>query len=147
MPTQIQTWGGVDRIESVLYRWPNGKPLPLGFAVAMRTLLYALGAAGVVFALTAIPGLGDVLELLKPVPRYILAVAAGVLAARTHVDGRTLHVVATDFAAYVGRSRLTSAGEPVRRGRVKGRQPSGVALGIPSAVRLTGRFHRRKRAA
>jgi hypothetical protein len=114
----VRTWGGVNRIDATLYRNPfTGNPLPGGFAVAVRTLVYTFAAFAVVALLGQVPVVADVLGVLKPVPRYAVAVGAGVLASGTRVNGRRIHVLAVDAAAYYARSRLTSAGRTVRETR------------------------------
>jgi hypothetical protein len=113
----IRTWGGVRRIEAILYRWPNGRPLPFGICVALRTLFYVTAAGILMYLLCALPGIGELAgAVLKPIPRYAVAVAAGVLAARSRVDGRTMHTLAVDYVEYRSRARLTAARERVSYG-------------------------------
>jgi hypothetical protein len=113
----LQTWGGVRRIEATLYRWPNGRPLPLGIAVLLRTLLYVVAAVGAVIVAGALPGVGVLVGMVAPIPRFMVPAAAAVLASRSRFDGRTLHVLAVDYLEFRWRARLSSAGRPVRKGQ------------------------------
>jgi hypothetical protein len=71
----LQTWGGVRRIEATLYRWPNGRPLPLGIAVLLRTLLYVVAAVGAVILAGALPGVGVLVAMVAPIPRFMVPAA------------------------------------------------------------------------
>jgi hypothetical protein len=114
----IQTWGGVTRIDKALHRGLGGRRL--WWPILIRTLFYVGAAAAVMLGLVLFPPTGALLDHVALIPKVAAPIVVGMLASRTRVDDRTLHVLAVDYVTvYRSRPRLSSAGVAVKRGGVK----------------------------
>jgi TcpE family len=109
----IRSYRRVFRVDRRIYRVDRWA-LPVPGGVPLRGVVYFACALLIVIAAGALPGLGDLVELLGPPLRYvILPLGIAVLGAQASPDGRPAHRFAGDWLrARVRRSRR-SAGRPI----------------------------------